>query len=130
MKIEIHFTREVIVPPPLDCPSREIGACVEFLGLVREMEGGEALAGLFYEAYEPMAIEHMERIFRALAGKHDCATVEFVHRLDWVPVGEASIWIRVLASHRGPALAFCGEAIDRMKEDVPIWKNLRRRGAG
>jgi molybdopterin synthase catalytic subunit len=130
MKIAIHFTREAIMPPTAVWPSQEIGACVEFLGLVRELEQGEALRGLFYEAYEQMAREQMERIFRELGERHDCAAVEFIHRLEWVPVGEASIWIRVLASHRGPALALCGEAIDRMKEDVPIWKNPRRRSAG
>lgn len=125
MTYEIHFTREAIVPPPLRAPDREIGACVEFLGLVREREGAEALQGLFYEAYEAMAVEQLARIFRELAAAHAFEAVEFIHRLGWVPVGEASIFVRVLASHRGPALAVCGAAIDRMKEDVPIWKGRR-----
>jgi molybdopterin synthase catalytic subunit len=30
--------------------------------------------------------------------------------------------VRVLAKHRGPALHFCEALIDRMKQDVPIWK--------
>jgi molybdopterin synthase catalytic subunit len=44
--------------------------------------------------------------------------------LGWVPVGEASLFIRVLAAHREEALAFCGELISRMKQDVPIWKRV------
>jgi molybdopterin synthase catalytic subunit len=40
-------------------------------------------------------------------------------------VGEASLFVRVQSKHRGPALAFCGALIDRMKEDVPIWKTAR-----
>lgn len=126
MTIEIRFTPEPIVVPPLVSPGRETGACIEFLGLVREQEGAERLAGLQYEAYEPMAGEQMQRIFQELATVHDCLSAQFIHRLGWVPVGEASIFIRVLASHRGPALALCGEAIDRMKADVPIWKRVAR----
>jgi molybdopterin synthase catalytic subunit len=121
---EIHFTDSPIVVPVLRLPSREIGACVEFQGLVREIEGATALAGLHYEAYLPMAIRQLERIFDTLHTAHRCVAVSFIHRLGWVPVGEASLFIRVLAAHRGPALDFCAQAIDRMKADVPIWKRI------
>ena len=126
MLIEIHFTAEAIVTPPEKLPSREIGAAVEFLGIVRELENGDALAGLFYEAYEPMARRVLERHFEALAGIHPCVAVHFIHRTGWVPVGEASLFIRVLSSHRKEALAFLGDAIDRLKQDVPIWKRISR----
>jgi molybdopterin synthase catalytic subunit len=46
----------------------------------------------------------------------------FIHRLGWVPVGEASLFVRVLSAHRGEALRFLAEAINRLKTDVPIWK--------
>jgi molybdopterin synthase catalytic subunit len=122
MEISIRFTREPIVVPPAALPSREIGACLEFQGIVREMEGGRALAGLFYEAHEPMAVFHLERIFYEISGAFPCAAVTFIHRLGWVPTGEASLFVRALAAHRGAALGFMAEAIDRMKADVPIWK--------
>jgi molybdopterin synthase catalytic subunit len=124
MNISIHFTAEAIMVPPPVLPSREIGATVEFLGIVRELENGEALAGLDYEAYEPMARKVLLRHFEELARVHRCAAVEFIHRTGWVPVGEASLWIRVLSSHRKEALAFMDEAIDRLKQDVPIWKRV------
>ncbi len=122
----ITFTREPIVVPPTVLPSREIGACVEFQGIVREIEGERALAGLDYEAYEPMAVRQLHRIFDELHAALGCAAVIFIHRLGWVPVGEASLFVRVLAAHRGAALRFCGDAIDRMKADVPIWKRAPR----
>jgi molybdopterin synthase catalytic subunit len=124
MKIEIHFTAETIVVPTAVLPSREIGAAVEFLGIVRELEDGAPLAGLHYEAYEPMARRLLLRHFEELAVRHPCAAVLFIHRTGWVPVGEASLFLRVLSSHRKEALAFLGEAIDRLKQDVPIWKRL------
>jgi len=128
MLIEIHFTAEAIVIPPEVLPSREIGAAVEFQGIVRELENGDALAGLFYEAYEPMARKVLEKHFGELAEIHPCAAVHFIHRTGWVPVGEASLFIRVLSSHRKEALAFMGDAIDRLKLDVPIWKRIGQEG--
>ncbi len=122
MEVHLHFTKERILPPPLELPSREIGACVEFLGIVREIEGERALEGLRYEAHEPMAARHLHRIFCELEEAHRCSAVTFIHRLGWVPVGEVSLFVRVLAAHRREALRFCEAAIDRMKRDVPIWK--------
>ena len=118
----VEFTRERIVIPPVRLPSLEIGACVEFQGIVRETEHGEKLGGLWYDAYLPMAETLLRRIFDSLANERPSASVEFIHRLGWVPVGEASLYLRVFAKHRGEALRFCGDAIDRMKADVPIWK--------
>ncbi|MEP6670669.1 MAG: molybdenum cofactor biosynthesis protein MoaE [Chthoniobacter sp.] len=122
MDKHITFTPTSIVVPPSTLPSREIGACVEFQGIVRELEQGQSLAGLQYEAHESMARRHLERIFDELCAVHPCAAVVFIHRLGWVPVGEASLFVRVLSSHRGEALRFLADAIDRMKADVPIWK--------
>ena len=122
METSILFTHEPIVIPPNLLPSREIGACLEFLGIVREIEGEQILDGLFYEAHEPMAVLHLGRLFDDLSTEYPCETVIFIHRLGWVPTGESSMFIRVLAAHRGPALRLLGEAIDRMKADVPIWK--------
>ena len=126
MEKHIAFTTETIVVPALALSSREIGACVEFSGIVRETEHDRALTGLHYEAYEPMAARQLERIFDELNAAHPCAAVLLIHRLGWVPVGEASLFVRVLAAHRGEALRFLAEAIDRMKADVPIWKRAER----
>jgi molybdopterin synthase catalytic subunit len=126
MEKQITFTSAPIVIPPPALSSREIGACVEFQGIVREMEQGRALAGLQYEAHESMARRHLERIFEELGAAHPCAAVVFIHRLGWVPVGEASLFVRVLSSHRGEALRFLADVIDRLKTDVPIWKCAKR----
>jgi molybdopterin synthase catalytic subunit len=127
MQIDIVFTDRGIVAPPLALSSREIGACVEFQGIVRELEHGEPLAGLHYEAYEPMARRLLRQHFTTLAGHHPCAAILFIHRLGWVPVGEPSLFIRVLSAHRGEGLRFLAEAIDRLKQDVPIWKHAQPR---
>ena len=126
MKAHIEFTRSPIVPPAPELASREIGACLEFSGLVRELENGKKIPGLFYEAYEPMARAQLEKNFHKLAAKHPCEEILFIHRLDFVPVGQASLFIRVSSRHRQAALALMGELIDRLKADVPIWKRATK----
>jgi molybdopterin synthase catalytic subunit len=122
MKTHIAFTRSPIVPPAAPPTAREIGAVLEFSGVVRESENGKKIPGLRYEAYEPMARTQLEKICAELSAKHACEELWFIHRLDFVPVGEASLFIRINARHRGPALALMAELIDRLKTDVPVWK--------
>lgn len=123
MKTHIEFTRAAIVAPAQTCSSRETGAHLEFSGIVRELENGKKIPGLHYEAYEPMARTTLEIIFTELAAKYSCAEIVFIHRLEFVPVGEASLFIRITSRHRQAALAMMGELIDRLKTDVPVWKN-------
>lgn len=125
MKIILEFTPSPIVIPPVTFPDPEdleIGASLDFLGIVRQMEDDRALAGLGYEAYEPMARLHLQRICETLGTQHPCKSVLFIHRLGWVPVGEVSLFIRVQAAHRGPAFAYSEELIHELKRSVPIWK--------
>ena len=122
MNLRIEFTRLSIVPPPAAFTSPEIGACLEFSGLVRELENGRKITGLFYEAYEPMARTQLERICRELGTRYPSEEGLLIHRLAFVPVGESSLFIRIGARHRQPALAMLGDLLDRLKTDVPIWK--------
>ena len=120
--MEVIFTNAPIAAPNRSLTSREIGASVEFWGIVREKEGERSLKGLQYEAYESMARKEFDRIAADLSAKFSIETALVIHRLGFVPVGEASLYVQVNSKHRGAALGFCGELIDRMKEDVPIWK--------
>ena len=123
MEIDIAFSHGPIDFARSPLPSHEIGALVEFQGIVRATEGNSAIAALDYEAYEPMARRRLLAHLRELETSHLCAAVIFIHRLGRVPVGEASLLVRVFSKHRGTAFALCGELIDRMKADVPIWKH-------
>jgi len=128
MQQEIQFTHEPIQIPGIQLPSREIGSVVEFHGIVRELEHGEALIGLFYEAHEPMAVKVLSGHFTELQSLHPITGVLCIHRLGWVPVGEASLYIRVLSSHRAEGLDFLSAAVIRLKQDVPVWKRIRQTG--
>jgi molybdopterin molybdotransferase len=121
MELEIQLTSGPIpaAPPPAKAPH---GAWVEFRGVVRAEEGGEEIAALEYEAYPPMAEREMRRILRALAERHPCLATRVIHRVGVVPVGEAAIYVGIAGQHRTEAFALLAEFMDRLKEDVPIWK--------
>ncbi|MBI5387247.1 MAG: molybdenum cofactor biosynthesis protein MoaE [Verrucomicrobia bacterium] len=98
------------------------GARAEFIGLVRREEDGHVITALEYEAYSPMAENVMRGILEELGRRHECLFVRVTHRVGVVPVGAAAIHVLALARHRGAALGLVTEFMDRLKQDVPIWK--------
>ncbi len=123
MKIEIQITTDAIAEnAQAGVQHGEVGAWAEFRGLVRGEEDGQPIAALEYEAYLPMAEREMRRILGELSARHPCLAATIIHRIGVVPVGEAAIYIGVAARHRAAALALVAEFMDRLKQDVPIWK--------
>jgi molybdopterin synthase catalytic subunit len=102
--------------------SHGMGAVVCFLGVVRDTEGEAPIRGLEYEAFQPMAEHQFGRLLDELAKRWPVESVRLVHRLGLVPAGEPSLWVEVIAPHRGEAFAACQWLIDEMKRVVPIWK--------
>jgi molybdopterin synthase catalytic subunit len=103
--------------------SSGMGAVVCFSGLVRGTEAGAAIGALEYEAFRDMAEHQFNLLFDALAARWPALeSVRLVHRLGLVRVNEPSLWVEVVAPHRGEAFAACQWLIDEMKRLVPIWK--------
>ena len=98
------------------------GAVVRFEGRVRSEEKGEQIEALEYEAYMPMARNQMEKILSELAQTWPCLLARVRHRVGIVPVGEAAIIVEVFSKHRAEAFALTAAFMDRLKQDVPIWK--------
>ena len=98
------------------------GAVVTFAGVVRGEEAGLPIGGLVYEAYQPMAQQTMRAIVEDIGQRQACLFVRIIHRIGIVPVGSNAVYIIACAVHRAEALAMIGEFMDRLKQDVPIWK--------
>jgi MoaE-MoaD fusion protein len=98
------------------------GAIATFIGITRLHSRGRTVTHLEYDAYPEMAAAEMERIAEAVRARHDVLRVSIAHRTGHVPLGEASVIIAVSAAHRGAATDACREAIDTLKQTVPIWK--------
>jgi MoaE-MoaD fusion protein len=64
----------------------------------------------------------MEEIAAELHDRYDLCGIAIHHRTGRVGIGETSVVIAVSSPHRADALAACRDAIDRLKERVPLWK--------
>ena len=102
--------------------SDSAGAIATFVGTTRRQSRGRSVLHLDYEAYEEMAEQVMAEIAAGLKDRHELCEIAIHHRTGRVDIGEASVVIAVSAPHRQDALAACKEAIDTLKERVPLWK--------
>jgi molybdopterin synthase catalytic subunit len=100
----------------------QAGAVATFVGTTRAHSRGRAVEYLEYEAYEGMAEQEMARIAEELKSRYDLCAVAVTHRVGRVEIGETSVAIAVSAPHRADALAACRDAIDTLKQTVPLWK--------
>src|SRR3954464_10909694 len=98
------------------------GAVATFTGTVRRQSRGRDVTRLEYEAYAEMAEDVMTRLARELEQRYDLCAVAIHHRVGTLGIGEASVVVAVSAPHRQDALAACKDAIDTLKETVPLWK--------
>lgn len=104
--------------------SAESGAAVYFLGVVRGTEDGKMIEAIDYEAFEKMVEHQFSLLFDEIEKRWPIESVRLLHRVGVVKVNEPSLWVEVLAPHRGEAFAACQWLIDEMKRVVPIWKKM------
>jgi MoaE-MoaD fusion protein len=102
--------------------SDEAGAIATFTGTTRVHSRGRTVTHLEYEAYPEMAENVMAQIADELKARYGLCDVAIHHRVGRVGIGEPSVVIAVSAPHRQDALAACKDAIDSLKESVPLWK--------
>ncbi len=99
-----------------------MGAVIYFSGIVRAQEGDSTISALDYEAFQQMAERQFELIFDAIEKKWPIESIRLIHRTGVVKVNESSLWVEVIAPHRGEAFEACQWLIDEMKRTVTIWK--------
>jgi molybdopterin synthase catalytic subunit len=102
--------------------SSGMGAVIYFLGVVRGTESKKKISAIEYEAFLKMAKHQFNQLFDEMEKRWPIESVRLVHRVGVVKVNEPSLWVEVIAPHRGEAFAACQWLIDEMKRVVPIWK--------
>jgi molybdopterin synthase catalytic subunit len=97
------------------------GTCV-FMGTVRDRSDQVEVTGLTYEAWDDLAVRRLTEIGEELHRTWPLRRVAVLHRTGELAVGEASVVVAVSAEHRAEAFEACRRGIERLKQDVPIWK--------
>jgi molybdopterin synthase catalytic subunit len=102
------------------------GAVVSFSGVVRNHDSGKPVDRLSYSAH-PTAHRIMSDVVAQLVAEHSGEAAQPVriwaaHRIGMLEIGDPALVCAVAAAHRGQAFAVCAELVDRIKAQVPIWK--------
>jgi molybdopterin synthase catalytic subunit len=119
---EIRITKQPLDPRVLHF-SRTEGAVVDFFGVVRSIENELMIEAIEYEAFEAMAERQLALIADEAKDRYGLVSVIIHHRIGLIPVGEASLFVRVTARHRRAAFEGSSQIIERLKQAVPIWKH-------
>jgi len=112
--------------------SETAGAVVSFSGVVRNHDGGKPVERLSYSAH-PTAHQVLAEVVAALAAEHAPAAgpgggagqpvrIWAAHRIGLLEIGDPALVCAVSAAHRGQAFEVCADLVDRIKAEVPIWK--------
>lgn len=99
-----------------------IGAHSIFLGQVRaDNITGKTVSAIEYSSYESMALETMQMIREQLFAKHSLTCMHVYHSLGIVNAGEICLFVFTSSQHRKAAIAACEEAVELIKNQLPIW---------
>lgn len=100
------------------------GAIATFTGRVRAKENGtdERTNYLEFEKYDGVAEDRMEEITDELEERDGVLDVRLHHRTGRIPDGEDIVFVVVLAGHRDEAFQAVKDGIDRLKDEVPLFK--------
>jgi molybdopterin synthase catalytic subunit len=101
------------------------GGVVLFAGTVRDHSQAGGVTGLTYEAWEERAVGQLEAIGAEMIERWPVRKLALLHRIGELAVGEVSVLVCCSAPHRAEAFEAARHGIERIKEDVPIWKKER-----
>jgi molybdopterin synthase catalytic subunit len=124
-ELEPHETLESLVAAVKRSPEADrAGAIATFTGRVRAKEGPDdpRTEYLEFEKYEGTADRRMRSIESDLIEREGVHAVRLHHRTGVVPDGEDIVFVVVLAGHRDEAFRTVRDGIDRLKDEVPLFK--------
>jgi molybdopterin synthase catalytic subunit len=99
------------------------GGLACFIGIVRGIdENGDKVTKLALEAYEEKANETLLQICNELIERDGIIDVHIHHIIDELDVSEDIVYVVVAGGHRQDLWSTLRDAVERFKEEAPIWK--------
>jgi molybdopterin synthase catalytic subunit len=123
--VEPYVTLGTLVDRVKSSPRAErAGAIATFTGRVRAKDGDDdpRTTALEFEKYEGVADDRMATICRELEEREGVLDVEMHHRTGRIHDGEDIVFVVVLAGHREDAFRTVEDGINRLKDEVPLFK--------
>jgi molybdopterin synthase catalytic subunit len=99
-----------------------IGAIASFIGLVRDVNKGDAVAGMTLEHYPGMTEKALAGIIADAKDRWDIIDALVIHRVGELKPLDQIVLVVVTGAHRGEAFAACEFIMDYLKTRAPFWK--------
>lgn len=105
-----------------------IGAIASFIGVVRDVNEGDSVAGMTLEHYPGMTERSIEAIVAEAKRRWPIRDALVIHRVGPLAPSDQIVLVVVTAAHRGEAFAACEFLMDYLKTRAPFWKKERIAG--
>jgi len=99
-----------------------IGGVCAFVGLVRDMADGEAVASMTLEHYPAMTEKALAAIETEAHERWPLEATVIIHRHGRLAPGDRIVLVGVASAHREAAFEACHFLIDWLKTKAPFWK--------
>ncbi|MPZ41999.1 MAG: molybdopterin synthase catalytic subunit MoaE [Betaproteobacteria bacterium] len=106
----------------------KIGAVAAFVGVVRDVNEGDSVAGMTLEHYPGMTERSIEAIVTQARARWRVLDALVIHRIGALAPTDQIVLVVVAAPHRGDAFAACEFLMDYLKTRAPFWKKERTPG--
>jgi molybdopterin synthase catalytic subunit len=100
----------------------KVGAVASFIGVVRDLNDGDAVATLTLEHYPGMTEKSLEAIVDEAKSRWDILDALVVHRVGELRPLDQIVLVAVTSAHRGESFAACEFIMDYLKTRAPFWK--------
>ena len=99
-----------------------VGAVAAFVGLVRDVNDGDAVSALTLEHYPGMTEKALTAISDEAKSRWSIYEVLIIHRVGELKPTDQIVLVLVTGAHRGEAFAACEFIMDFLKTRAPFWK--------
>ena len=100
----------------------QIGAVAAFIGVVRDMNDGKAVADMTLEHYPGMTEKSIADIIQQAQARWKIFDALVIHRIGRLKPLDQIVLVVVTGAHRGDAFAACEFIMDYLKTRAPFWK--------
>ena len=98
------------------------GAVVTFVGLVRDVNQGSSVHGLFLEHYPGMTEKSLLDIVMKAKQRWQLSKVSLIHRIGQLTLSDQIVFVGTTSKHREAAFEACQFMMDFLKNEAPFWK--------
>lgn len=102
--------------------NKKIGAIASFVGVVRDLNDGDAVSSLTLEHYPGMTEKALEKIVDEAKNRWDIYDALVVHRIGTLAPTDQIVLVVVTSAHRGESFKACEFLMDYLKTKAPFWK--------